>query len=237
MLFSLIKVIAMNLLLVEDNRRISEFIIKGLEESGFSVTLAENGSEARRLILNENWDVIILDIMLPDIDGIEILQYARYKKINTPILVVSALSESDDKVKALDYGADDYLSKPFHFKELVARINALTRRASLNYEKDTDVLICNDLKLYIDKHKVERGGKEIKLTIQEFKLLKLLMENKNKVLTRSEILNTVWGMNYDPSTNIVDVYISYLRNKIDIDGCAKLIETIKGRGYLIRIND
>ncbi len=227
----------MELLLVEDNNRISEFIVKGLQENGFSVVLADNGTDARSLITQKGWDLILLDIMLPDIDGIELLQYTRYKKIYTPILVISALGEPDDKVKALDYGADDYLAKPFHFKELIARINALTRRAAINYNNDSDILVCDDLKLYVDKHKVERGDIEIKLTLQEFKLLKLLMENKNKVLPRTQILDTVWGINYDTNTNVVDVYISYLRNKIDMKGCSKLIDTVKGRGYLIRTQD
>ncbi len=227
----------MELLLVEDNARISEFIVKGLEENGYSVVLSDNGVDARSRITQKEWDLILLDIMLPDIDGIELLQYARFKKIYTPILVISALGEPDDKVKALDYGADDYLSKPFHFKELIARINALTRRAKLRYDDTSDILKCEDLVLYIDKHKVERGGREIKLTLQEFKLLKLLMENKNRVLARTQILDTVWGINYDTNTNVVDVYISYLRNKIDVEGTAKLIDTVKGRGYLIRTHD
>ncbi|MBD8349642.1 response regulator transcription factor [Dysgonomonas sp. HGC4] len=227
----------MELLLVEDNIRISEFMVKGLTESGFSVVLAENGTDARSLISQREWDLILLDIMLPDIDGIELLQYTRYKKINTPILVVSALGEPDDKVKALDYGADDYLAKPFHFKELIARINALTRRAKLNYNTPSEILECDDLKLYIDEHRIERGDTEIKLTLQEFKLLKILMENKNKVLPRSQILDSVWGINYDSSTNVVDVYISYLRNKVDLEGHTKLIETIKGRGYMIRTHN
>ena len=225
----------MEILLVEDNKRISEFVVKGLEESGFSVVLAENGTTARELISHKEWDIILLDIMLPDIDGIELLQYTRYKKINTPILVLSALGESDDKVKALNYGADDYLTKPFNFKELIARINALTRRAKQNYTSASEVLECDDLKLYIDEHRVVRGNTEIKLTLQEFKLLKLLMENVNKVLPRSQILHNVWGINYDTNTNVVDVYISYLRNKIDTEGHNKLIDTIKGRGYMIRI--
>lgn len=226
----------MEILIIEDNRRISEFIIKGLEESGFFVVLAENGKDARSLIMQKNWELILLDIMLPDIDGIELIQYARYKRVNTPILVISALSELDDKIKALDLGADDYLTKPFHFTELIARINALTRRAKMDYSID-DELKCADLTLNIDKHIVERNGQEIKLTLQEFMLLKLLMENKNKVLSRSQILNTVWGVNYNSNTNVVDVYISYLRNKIDKEGCEKLIETVKGRGYLIRTKD
>ena len=224
----------MELLLVEDNTRISEFVVKGLEESGFSVALAENGTDARYLIGNRVWDVILLDIMLPDIDGIELLQYARYRKINTPILVVSALGEPDDKVKALNYGADDYLAKPFHFKELVARINALARRARQSYHTPSEMIACADLKMYLDRHRVERDGHEIKLTLQEFKLLRLLMENPDKALTRTQILDTVWGINYDSNTNVVDVYISYLRNKIDIERYPKLIETIKGVGYILR---
>lgn len=224
----------MNILLIEDNRRISEFIVKGLKESGFLVILAENGTDGRELISKKKWDVILLDIMLPDIDGIELLQYIRYRKIHTPVLILSALGEPDDKVKALDYGADDYLAKPFHFKELISRINALTRRTKLSYDTPSNVLECDDLKLYIDQHRVERNEKEIKLTFQEFKLLQYLMEHKNKVLSRTQILDTVWGLNYDTNTNVVDVYISYLRNKIDSEYNEKLIETVKGVGYVIR---
>ncbi len=224
----------MELLLIEDNSRISEFVIKGLEESGFAVVLADNGVEARRLIGQKEWDLILLDIMLPDIDGIELLQYTRYKKIQTPILVISALGDPDDKIKALDYGADDYLTKPFLLRELIAHINALTRRAKLKYDESSDILECDNLKIYLDRHRVERGGKEIRLTLQEFKLLRLLVENENKVLSRTQILDTVWGVNYDTNTNVVDVYISYLRNKIDTEGYTKLIKTIKGRGYMIQ---
>jgi DNA-binding response OmpR family regulator len=224
----------MDILLVEDNRRISEFVVKGLTESGFFVVLAENGTDARELIHQKEWNVILLDIMLPDIDGLELLQYTRNQKIQTPILIISALSESDDKVKALDYGADDYLSKPFHFKELVARINALTRRATLSHNTTSDYLQCDDLTLDIDKHLITRDDQEIKLTLQEFKLLKLLMENKDRVVSRTQILETVWGINYETNTNVVDVYISYLRNKIELEGHEKLIETVKGRGYIIR---
>lgn len=227
----------MDILLVEDNKRISEFVVKGLEECGFFVSLAENGTDARSFISQKNWNIILLDIMLPDIDGIELLQFIRYKKINTPILVLSALGEPDDKVKALDYGADDYLSKPFHFKELIARINALTRRAKLDYSVSGNILQCDDLILNPDQHKVERSGKEINLTLQEFKLLKLLMENKNKVIPRTQILDTVWGINYDSNTNVVDVYISYLRNKIDTDTSHKLIATVNGIGYIIRTKE
>ena len=227
----------MDLLLIEDNRRISEFMLKGLDESGFSVVLAENGADARNLISQRKWDLILLDIMLPDMDGIELLQFIRYKKNTTPVLVVSALGESDDKVKALDYGADDYLAKPFHFKELIARINALIRRTKYNNEVQENMLVCDDLKLYPDKHIVERSGDEVSLTLQEFKLLQLLMENKNNVMSRTRILDAVWGIDYDSNTNVVDVYISYLRNKIDANAEIKLIQTVKGRGYLIRTQD
>lgn len=226
----------MDLLLVEDNKRISEFMVKGLEESGYFVTLAENGVDARERIGQKQWDIIVLDIMLPDIDGIELLQFTRFKKINTPILVVSALGDPEDKVKALDYGADDYLSKPFHFRELVARVNALTRRANMQTATvKNHTLECYDLCMYVDEHKVQRAGEDIELTLQEFKLLHLLLSNINKVMSRTEISNSVWGHNHSSNTNIVDVYISYLRNKIDSKSDHKLIETVKGRGYIIRI--
>lgn len=224
----------MELLLVEDNKKISEFMIKGLEESGFSVTLVENGVDARSRLNDTNWNMILLDIMLPDIDGMELLQYIRYKKITTPVLVISALGDPDDKVKALSYGADDYLTKPFHFKELVARIHALDRRRKMNYDSSSNVLVCGDLKMYLDEHKILRGDTEIVLTHLEFKLLKFLMENKNKVVSRTQILTNVWGINHDINTNIVEVYISYLRNKIDGEFETKIIETIKGRGYRIK---
>lgn len=225
----------MNLLLVEDNKKISDFMVKGLEESGFFVTLASNGTEARQHIVQSSWDIIILDIMLPDIDGIEILQYIRFKGIRTPILIVSALGEPEDKVKALDYGADDYLSKPFNFRELIARINALGRRTNIKTSSTSkNILTCQDLILDIDSHRVERSGQVIELTLQEFKLLHLLLQNIDKVLSRTEILNSVWGMDYQSNTNIVDVYISYLRNKIEFTTVPKLIKTVKGRGYIIR---
>lgn len=226
----------MNVLLVEDNERISDFVVKGLDEMGFSVHLASNGVEGRQLISEREWDVILLDIMLPEIDGLELLQYARFKKISTPILVLSALGEIDDKVKALDYGADDYLAKPFHFKELVARIKALTRRAKTTYNVDANILEVDDLKMHLDSHKVERNGEFIQLTLQEFKLLRLLLENIDRVCNRTQILERVWGIDYDANTNVVDVYVSYLRNKIDISGSRKLIETVKGLGYIIRNN-
>ena len=224
----------MNLLLIEDNSKISDFMVKGLQENNFSVTLAINGVEARQLIASKAWSLILLDIMLPDIDGIELLQYTRFKKINTPILVVSALGDPEDKIKALNYGADDYLAKPFHFGELVARINALTRRSKKDNILTSTVLQCKGIQINVTEHLVYKAGNIIHLTLQEFKLLQLLMENIDKVLSRTEIINSVWGLDYDSNTNIVDVYISYLRNKIEDKNKAKIIETVQGRGYIIR---
>ena len=224
----------MNILVIEDDRRISDFLTKGLAEQNFSVSLAENGTEARTLLLNNEWDIILIDIMIPEIDGIQLIQLVRYKKINTPIIAISALGELEDKLKGLDSGADDYLAKPFHFKELLARINALTRRVKYNYEADQNILTCGDLVVNTDDYSVKRQEKEIDLSPTEFKLLVYLIENKNKVLSRTKILNSVWGINFNTHTNVVDVYVSYLRMKIDDGFDLKLIQTIKGVGYLIK---
>lgn len=223
----------MQILFVEDDRRISEFLVKGLEEQGFTVTLSTTGIEARDLIFDNNWDVIILDIMLPDIDGIQLTKLTRYRKIITPILILSALSEPDDKIAALDSGADDYLVKPFHFKELLSRINALTRRSKYSQkEGDNSILEVGKLSINLDKFEVRYNDDEIKLSPREFKLLVYLCENRNKVVRRSMILNEVWGINYDNNTNVVDVYISYLRSKIAFDESC-FISTIKGIGYML----
>ncbi|MGL5682510.1 MAG: response regulator transcription factor [Marinifilaceae bacterium] len=227
----------MRILIIEDNRRISEFLIKGLEESGFTIVLAETGNEALSEIRTANFDLVLLDIMLPDIDGYEILQYMRFKRLRIPVLVLSALGEVDDKVKALDMGADDYLSKPFHFNELLARVNALLRRKQ-HYDGDVNgkTLICGNLTVDVEQHIVKHGDVVISLTHQEFMLLKLFMENQDKVLTRTQILSEVWGIYHNTSTNIVDVYISYLRNKTEANN-EKRIETVKGRGYIMRSRD
>jgi len=222
-----------NILLVEDDKRISEFIVKGLEEKGMHVQLASTGDEARKLILNAEWDLILMDIMLPDIDGIQLTKMVRFKKDYTPILMLSALSDTTDKIDALDGGADDYLTKPFHFSELLSRINALTRRTKFNYENKTNVYICGDLQVNQEKHEVTQAGKLIDLSPKEYKLLLYLLENKGRVISRTQILEQVWGIQYDTNTNVVDVYISYIRNKID-ETKGKLIHTIKGTGYMLQ---
>lgn len=223
----------MNILLIEDDKRISDFVIKGLEENGFSVTLAITGEIARDMISENEWDIILMDIMLPGIDGIQLTKLIRFKKNHTPILVLSALDDADDKVSALDSGADDYLVKPFHFKELISRINALTRRTKFNYKEKEQVYVCHNLTVNLDEHSVFQKDEPIDLSPREYKLLLFLLENKNKVVSRTQILNAVWGINYDNNTNVVDVYISYLRNKID-ENQHKFIHTIKGTGYMLK---
>lgn len=223
----------MNILLIEDDKRISDFVIKGLEENGFSVTLAITGEIAREMVSENEWDIILMDIMLPGIDGIQLTKLIRFKKNHTPILVLSALDDADDKVAALDSGADDYLVKPFHFKELISRINALTRRTKFNYKEKEQVYFCHNLTVNLDEHSVYQNEQPIDLSPREYKLLLFLLENKNKVVSRTQILNAVWGINYDNNTNVVYVYISYLRNKID-ENQHKFIHTIKGTGYMLK---
>lgn len=223
----------MTILVVEDDSQISNFIIKGLEEHDFSVQHVASGEAAREQIQTANWDLILLDIMLPGIDGMQLIQYIRYRKNNTPILVLSALNATSDKIQALDYGADDYLSKPFHFEELLSRIKALTRRATRNYEDKKETHLCGGLQIQPEAHLVTLHNTPVTLSPREYKLLLYLMENKNKVVSRTQILNAVWGIQYDNNTNVVDVYISYLRSKVETE-TEKFIHTIKGTGYMLK---
>ena len=225
----------MKILIVEDDARISGFLQKGLQEEGHFVQVASEGFTARDLIQAEPWDLFILDVMLPDIDGLQLAQFIRYKKIDTPLLMLSALGEAEDKIKALDIGADDYLVKPLHFPELLSRIKALRRRYELHYSKDK-VIECGDLSVNVDANTIERQKLEIVLSAKEFRLLVFLLENKNRIVTRTQILNVVWNTSTDTFTNVVDVYISYLRTKIDNPFPEKLIKTVKGRGYMISDN-
>lgn len=224
----------MNILVVEDDKRISDFLIKGLQENGFNVHLSENGVEARALILSSQWDIILMDIMLPDISGIELVKLLRFKKNATPVIMLSALGDADDKIDALDSGADDYLVKPFHFKELISRINALVRRTKFKHDEKSNIYNCDTISVNTDEHKVMVDGIEIELSPREYKLLLYLIENKNKVLPRTQILTNVWGINYDNNTNVVDVYISYLRNKMKVK--PTVLQTIVGTGYMLKDN-
>lgn len=223
----------MDVLLVEDDSRISDFLLKGLEEAGYTISLAKSGEEARSLLADFTFDIILMDIMLPGIDGAQLTQLIRYRNNSTPILVISALNSADDKVKLLDMGADDYLPKPFHFGELLSRIRALIRRSGGLIRQDDDQLSFGSITVDTSLYQVQQNGKDIVLSPTEYKLLVYLLKNKNKVLSRSQILSSVWGINFDSNTNVVDVYISYLRNKLDESG-DQVIHTIKGVGYLIK---
>lgn len=223
----------MQILLVEDDRRISSFVVKGLEEMGHQVILVESAEAASEWINADSLDIIVLDIMLPGIDGIQFTKMVRYRKNHIPILILSALGEIEDKVEALESGADDYLVKPFSFKELVSRIKALVRRDNYkNVSKDSSVEI-RDLKVDLERYEVHKNGKNVDLSPKEFKLFKYLIENRNKTLSRTAILQAVWGIDFDNSTNVVDVYVSYLRGKVDEGSDTSIIKTVKGVGYML----
>ncbi|MDH0673567.1 response regulator transcription factor [Empedobacter sp. GD03861] len=224
----------MQILVIEDDKRISDFLTKGLEENGHLVTLCKDAETVLDEFLTIQFDLIICDIMLPKMDGIQLVQTLRYKKIFTPILMLSALNTVQDKVSALDYGADDYITKPFHFDELLSRIKALTRRNQFrSQEVPENKLIFDALEIDLDQYKVFVNQEETELSPREFKLLNYLIENIDKTVTRIQILNAVWGITFDNHTNVVDVYISYLRNKIEKNGM-KYIHTVKGVGYMFK---
>lgn len=221
------------ILVVEDDKRISDFLIKGLEEHGHLVTLCKSAEDVLSNYLSINWDLIICDIMLEGMDGIQLVQTLRFKKIFSPILMLSALNTVQDKVSALDGGADDYITKPFHFDELLSRIKALTRRNYYqNQEAPSKILSFGELKVDQSQHQVFVEDEIVELSPREYKLLNYLIENIDKTVTRIQILNAVWGITFDNHTNVVDVYISYLRNKIEKK--SKYIFTIKGVGYMFK---
>jgi two-component system OmpR family response regulator len=224
----------MQILVVEDDKRISDFLIKGLEENGYMVTLCRSAEEVIVDFLNIAWDLLIVDIMLPGMDGRQLVSTLRYKNCHAPVLMLSALNTVQDKVDSLDLGADDYLTKPFHFDELLSRIKALTRRSQIGFEvKKSQCIQVGALTIDKDQYKVYDGDQELELSPREFKLLMYLVENQNKAVSRIQILNAVWGINFDNQTNVVDVYISYVRNKIEKK--QKYIYTVKGVGYLFKL--
>ena len=224
----------MKILLIEDDLSTLNFIKKGLKESGHIVDAFSNGNDGLDAAYLGEHDVIILDRMLPEIDGLTIVTKIRNNKITTPVLFLSALGEVNDRVKGLKAGGDDYLTKPFSFSELIARIEALNRRQ--NPKSDLDILKANDLLLNKKTRKVTRNSVLINLQPQEFKLLEVLMENSNEVITRTMLLEKVWDLHFDPQTNIIDVHISRLRKKIDKDHDVQLLHTIRGAGYSIQYN-
>ena len=224
----------MKILLIEDDLSTLNFIKKGLKESGHIVDAFPNGNDGLDAAYLGEHDVIILDRMLPEIDGLTIVTKIRNNKITTPVLFLSALGEVNDKVKGLKAGGDDYLTKPFSFSELIARIEALNRRQ--NPKSDIDILRIHDLLLNKKTRKVTRNSVLINLQPQEYKLLEVLMENSNEVITRTMLLEKVWDLHFDPQTNIIDVHISRLRKKIDKDHDVQLLHTIRGAGYSIQYN-
>lgn len=223
----------MRILLVEDEQSVAAFIKKGLAEEYYTVDTAEDGNLGLSMAINNVYDLIILDIMLPEIDGLKLCRTLREKGIKTPILMLTALDSVDNKVIGLESGADDYLAKPFAFSELLARIKALLRRKSdLTSEFSID-----NLRMDLLSRRVFRGENEITLSPKEFSILEYLLRNKGRVLSRTQIIENVWGYNYDPNTNIVDVHIKYLREKIDKDFSKKLIHTVRGTGYTVKEED
>lgn len=221
----------MKIALVEDDKNLAGYIAKGLEEEQYTIDTYHDGVTAVYWCIEKNYDLIILDLMIPGIDGFEVCKKIREKGKLVPILILSARDSIDDKIKGLDEEADDYLAKPFVFGELLARIRALLRRNQLH---SSPILKVADLELNPSSHNVNRAGKEIELTGKEYALLEFLIRNKNKILTETTIKEQVWGIDFETDTNIVNVYIYYLRNKIDKGHDKKLIHTIRSIGYTIK---
>jgi heavy metal response regulator len=221
----------MRLLVVEDEKKVAGFIKKGLEEEGYTVDIAPNGELGLRLALQRSYRVIVLDINLPLIDGLSLLQKLRAKNITIPVLLLTVRAAIEDKVLGLDQGADDYLAKPFAFEELLARIRALARRS---VETGPTELSIDDLTLDAATRTATRGNQKIELTAREYALLSYFMRNQGRVLTRTMIADNVWGYDFDTETNVIDVYVNYLRNKIDADRKVKLLHTVRGVGYVMK---
>jgi DNA-binding response OmpR family regulator len=221
----------MRILLVEDEIKVGSFIQKALEEESYAVDLCDNGNQAVALARSGDYDLLILDLMLPGLSGLAVLTQLRKDRIKTPVLILTARSRVDEKVKGLDAGADDYLTKPFAIEELLARVRALIRRGS---GEGTGILQVDDLVLNPATREVSRGGQRIELTSKEYALLEYFMRNPGRVLTRAMIAEHVWNLDFDTFTNVIDVYVNYLRNKIDRGRARKLIHTIRGSGYTLR---
>ena len=223
----------MKVLVVEDEKKIASFVRKGLEAQGFVVEVSLNGDDGFAMATSRPYDAAILDIMLPGRDGLSILRNLRDRKISLPVILLTARSELNERLEGLNLGADDYLTKPFHIEELIARLHAVTRRAA---GVSQSILAVADLKMNLLTRKVTRGEANIELTAREFSLLEHLMRSPGRVLTRVEICERVWDYNFDPDTNLVEVYIQRLRKKVDGAAARKLIETIRGVGYCIKVD-
>jgi two-component system copper resistance phosphate regulon response regulator CusR len=219
----------MRILVVEDEKRIADFLSRGMESAGYAVDVAHDGSRAVELVHAAEYDLVILDLGLPDMDGLSVLQKIRNRKVSPPVLILSARGAVDERVRGLEGGADDYLVKPFAFVELLARVRVLLRRGQPTPER----LQVGDLTLDCIRRKVTRAGENIELAPKEFSILEYLMRNRGRPLSRTMIVEHVWDMDYDGLTNIVDVYIRHLRSKIDDKWPQKMIQTVRGIGYLL----
>jgi len=220
------------ILFVEDDLKIADYILKGLKEAGFAVDHAADGEDGLHLALNESYDAAIIDIMLPKLDGLSLIEKMRQRKIHTPVIILSAKRSVDDRIKGLQSGGDDYLTKPFSFSELLARVQALIRRAS-RIADPTSITVGN-LSIELLTRNVVRGDERIELQPREFSLLEYLMRNTGKVISKTMILEHVWDYNFDPQTNVVDVLVSRLRSKVDRDFDEKMINTVRGVGYVLK---
>ncbi len=221
----------MYILVVEDERRLAQVIRRVLDEEGHTVDVAYDGEEGLAMAMDGSHDVIVLDILLPGMDGLEVCRSLRTNRVDTPVLLLTALDAVEDRVRGLDAGADDYLPKPFAFQELLARLRALGRRRV--QAREPDQLQTADLALDLRRRRAERSGKTIDLSPKEFALLEFLMRNEGRVVTRTQILDHVWGYDYSPDSNLVDVYVTYLRRKIDRGHDRNLIRTVRGAGYAL----
>lgn len=221
----------MRILAIEDETKVGSFIKRALEEESYAVDLCEDGAKGLELAFATNYDLVIVDLMVPTLPGLEIVKGIRQAKIQTPILILTAQSQVDQRVKGLDAGADDYLTKPFAIDELLARIRALLRRGAT---ESPGVLQIDDLLLNPATREVTRGGQRIDLTLKEYALLEYLMRHTGRVLTRPMISEHVWNQDFDTFTNVIDVYVNYLRNKIDRGRVKKLIHTVRGSGYMLK---
>jgi len=224
----------MRVLVVEDEKKVASFIKRGLEEEGYEVDLAGDGAEGLALVQEGNYALVLMDLMLPKMDGLQVIRQMREQDIITPVLCLTAKDKVDDVVAGLDSGSDDYLTKPFAFAELLARVRALIRRGTADRGAE---IVFADLRLDPVTHKVWRSDKEIDLTSKEYALLEYMMRNPNQTLTRSMIAEHVWDYTFDSFTNIIDVYVNYLRKKIDRDFDKKLIHTVRGVGYVLKEDD
>ncbi|WP_292008138.1 response regulator transcription factor [Chryseobacterium sp.] len=227
----------MHILIIEDDIRVAQLIARGLEEHGFIPTIAYDGLQGKKLLEQNTYDLLITDVILPKIDGLDLCKDIRVKYPNLPILILTALGSTDNKVEGFDSGADDYLVKPFEMRELLVRIRALLRRnASMNIATG-NLLTYSDLEMNLSTKSVKRNNIEIRLTPKEFKLMEYMLNNPERVLSRNEIAEKVWDTHFDTGTNFIDVYINYLRKKIDKDFDHKLIHTKSGMGFILKTEE